>query len=296
MKDQIIRAVSMDGFVRIFAAETTALCAEAAKIHGCSAPAAAALGRTLTATAMMGAMMKDEGGSLTVQIDGGGAIGKICAVSDSSAFVRGYCTNPQADAPDRFDGHLNVGGIVGTNGFLSVVRDYGLKEPYTGGVPLVSGEIGEDFTAYFVQSEQTPSAVGLGVFVEKDLSVSAAGGFIIQLMPGADDAVIDDIEQSIKRLGSVTEALRRGMSAEQIAENLLSDHSLLFYEPMDTQFFCPCSKERMKRALYSLKKSDLIDIIQTDGHAELSCRFCGEKHDFSKEDLTAILDERNANG
>ena len=193
--DYVARAITMDGFVRIYAANTTELVAEAAKIHGCSATAAAALGRTLTATAMIGAMIKDEETSVTVQIDGGGSIGKICAVTDGSAFVRGYCTNPLADLPAKANGHLDVGGIVGTDGHLGIIKDYGMKEPYVGHINLVSGEIAEDFTKYFAESEQTPSAVGLGVLVDTDLSVKSAGGYIIQLLPGVTEEHIEDIEK-----------------------------------------------------------------------------------------------------
>lgn len=292
MNDYIARAVSADGFVRIFAARTTNLAREAAQLHGCSAPAAAALGRTLTAAAMMGAMMKDEGGTLTVRISGGGPIGQIYAVSDASARVRGYCTNPTADAPDRPDGHLNVGGIVGRSGELSVIRDYGLKEPYTGTSPLVSGEIAEDFTSYFVHSEQTPSAVGLGVLIGRDLSVVRAGGFILQLLPGAGEEHIRDVEDSLKRFPGVTEALSSGTSPEEMAEALLGEHTLFFYDNVETAYLCPCSKERMERALYSLKVSDLEEIIEEDGKAELSCRFCNRRHVFGKADLLALLDKK----
>ncbi len=296
MKDYIARAVSADGFVRIFTARTTNLSREAARIHACSAPAAAALGRTLTATAMMGAMMKDEGGTLTVRLSGGGPIGVIYAVSDASSKVRGYCTNPQADAPDRADGHLNVGAVVGCKGELSVIRDYGLKEPYTGTSPLVTGEIAEDFTGYFAHSEQTPSAVGLGVLIDRDLSVITAGGFIVQLMPGATEEHIRDVEESLARFGSVTEALASGKTPEDMAEALLGEHTVLFYDNIETGYDCPCTKERMARALYSLKVSDLEEMIEQDGKAELSCRFCKKSHVFCKEELLRLLEQKKTQG
>ena len=289
--DYVARAITMDGFVRIYAANTTDLVNEAAKIHGCSATAAAALGRTLTATAMIGAMIKDEDTSVTVQIDGGGAIGKICAVTDGSAYVRGYCTNPMADLPTKANGHLDVGGIVGTDGHIGIIKDYGMKEPYMGHVNLVSGEIAEDFTKYFAESEQTPSAVGLGVLVDKDLSVKSAGGYIIQLLPGATEEHIEDIEKSLAAFGSVTEAIERGMTPEQIAESLMSDHSMFFYDNVDTGYFCPCSEERMERALIAIGKKDLQEIIETDGHAELKCHFCRRSFDFDKEKLLDILEK-----
>lgn len=287
--DYIARAVSADGMVRIFACDTTELCKTAAKIHKCSATSAAALGRVLTATAMMGAMIKDDGTSVTVRLNGGGSIGTICAVTDNSSLVRGYCDNPMADAPSRKDKHLDVASIVGKDGYLTITRDYGLKEPYSGSVPIVSGEIGDEFTSYFATSEQTPSAVGLGVLVDRDLSVKKAGGFIVQLMPGATEEHILDIENSIKNLGSVTKALEEGLNPEALAENLVSNSMLLFYENIETSYYCPCSKERMARALYSIGKDDLTDIIETDGKAELKCHFCNSAYNFNKEELNEIL-------
>lgn len=287
--DYIARAVSADGFIRIFACRTTDLTAEAARIHNLSATSAAALGRTLTAAALMGAMIKDNGTSVTIKIDGGGPIGQILAVTDNSSMVRGYVDNPHADAPSRADGHLDVAGVVGTDGFLTVTRDYGLKEPYSSSVPLATGEIGDDFTAYFAASEQTPSAVGLGVQVDKDLSVKCAGGFIVQLMPGATEEHIADIEKAMRNFTSVTEALSGGKTPEQIAESLVTDQTLFFYENIKTAYFCPCSKERMARALISLGKKELEAIIEEDHKAELSCRFCNNRYTFSEEELKKML-------
>ena len=287
--DYIARAVSADGFIRIFACRTTDLAAEAARIHNLSATSAAALGRTLTAAALMGAMIKDNGTSVTIKIDGGGPIGQILAVTDNSSMVRGYVDNPHADAPSRADGHLDVAGVVGTDGFLTVTRDYGLKEPYSSSVPLATGEIGDDFTAYFAASEQTPSAVGLGVLVDKDLSVKCAGGFIVQLMPGATEEHIADIEKAMRNFKSVTEALSGGKTPEQIAESLVTDQTLFFYENIKTAYFCPCSKERMARALISLGKKELEAIIEEDHKAELSCRFCNNCYTFSEEELKKML-------
>lgn len=287
--DYIARAVSADAMIRIFACRTTDTVAEAARIHNTSATAAAALGRTLTAAAMMGAMIKDDGTSVTVNIKGGGPIGTICAVTDNSSMVRGYVDNPKADAPSRADNHLDVAKIVGTDGYITVIRDYGLKEPYSGSVPLVSGEIGDDFTSYFATSEQTPSAVGLGVLVDTDLSVKAAGGFIVQLMPGATEEHIKDVEDSIKKLGSVTEALKNGMTPEQMAESLVGNSTLLFYENIPTAYFCPCSKERMARALCTIGKAELSDIIEKDKKAELTCHFCNNSYLFNEEELREIL-------
>lgn len=287
--DYIARAVSADGFLRIYACRTTDTVAEAARIHDLSATAAAALGRTLTAAAMMGAMIKDEGTSVTIKIDGGGPIGSILAVTDNTSMVRGYVDNPHADAPSRADGHLNVGAIVGADGFLTVTRDYGLKEPYSGSVPLVTGEIGDDITAYFAASEQTPSAVGLGVLVDTDLSVKCAGGFIVQLMPGATEAHIADVEKAIANFSSVTDALSEGKTPEQIAESLVTDQTLFFYENIKTAYFCPCSKERMARALISLGKKELEAIKNEDHGAELMCHFCNNRYKFSEGEIEELL-------
>lgn len=287
--DYIARAVSADGFIRIFACRTTDTVAEAARIHNLSATAAAALGRTLTAAAMMGAMIKDEGTSVTVKINGGGPLGSILAVTDNTSMVRGYVDNPSADVPSRPDNHLDVGRAVGKEGFITVIRDYGLKEPYAGSVPLVTGEIGDDLTSYFAQSEQTPSAVGLGVLVERDLSVSAAGGFIVQLMPGATEEHIADIEAAVKGITSVTNLLSEGKTPEQIAESLVTNQTLLFYENIKTAYFCPCSKERMARALISIGEKDLTQIAEEDKHAELTCHFCNNKYEFNEAELSELI-------
>lgn len=288
MNDYIARAITADGAIRIFAARTTQLVNEAAKIHECSATAAAALGRTLTGAAMLGAMLKDEG-SVTLQINGGGPIGRIVAISDASAQVRGYCDNPKADLPLNNKGKLDVGGVVGTNGYLGIVRDYGLKEPYVGQIPLVSGEIGDDLTSYFATSEQVPSAVGLGTLVDCDLSIKAAGGFIIQLMPGATEQHIEAVEKALANTPSVTKLIDDGLSPEEIIEKLIPDATVFFYENTDTNFYCSCSKERMAKALVSIGERDLNDLIETDGHAQLVCHFCNTAYDFNKEELTELL-------
>ncbi|MDP4132918.1 MAG: Hsp33 family molecular chaperone HslO, partial [Bacillota bacterium] len=220
MDDYIARAVTLDGYVRIFAAKTTDLVNEAVKIHHCAPTAAAALGRALTAAALMGATLKDEESSITLQIDGGGPIGKICAITDKNCYVRGYCDDPTVDLPLKKDGKLDVGKAVGTNGYLNVIRDYGLKKPYIGRAELVSGEIGEDLTRYYAISEQVPSAVGLGVLVDTDYTIKAAGGFIVQLMPGATENHIADIEKALSEIPSVTKMIEMGMKPEDIAEKL----------------------------------------------------------------------------
>ena len=289
--DYIARAVSADGFLRIYACRTTDTVAEAARIHDLSATAAAALGRTLTAAAMMGAMIKDEGTSVTIKIDGGGPIGSILAVTDNTSMVRGYVDNPHADAPSRADGHLNVGAIVGTDGFLTVTRDYGLKEPYSGSVPLVTGEIGDDITAYFAASEQTPSAVGLGVLVDTDLSVKCAGGFIVQLMPGATDDMIDKIEAGIQKAGTVSKLLDEGMDGKGLLETVLSEFELEILEQTPVAYRCYCSRERVTRTLISLGRKELQDIVDEGKPIDIDCQFCDEIYHYTPEDIADILKE-----
>lgn len=289
MNDYIARAITSDGAIRIFAARTTELVNEAARIHGCSATAAAALGRTLTGAAILGAMLKDEGGSVTLQLSGGGPLGRVVAISDSTAGVRGYCDNPTADLPLNSKGKLDVGGAIGTNGYLGIVRDYGLKEPYVGQIPLVTGEVGDDLTSYFANSEQVPSAVGLGVLVDRDLSVKAAGGFIVQLMPGATDAHIEALEKALSNIPSVSHLIDQGNTPEEIIEKLLPDATVFFYENIETNYFCNCSRERMAKALVSIGEKDLTDLIETDGHAELVCHFCNTAYEFEKDELSQLL-------
>lgn len=287
--DYIARAVTADGLVRMYACTTKDTVAEAARIHNTSATATAALGRTLSAAAMLGAMVKDEESKITVRLNGGGPIGTICALTDSSAMVRGYVDNPSADPESRPDGHLDVAAAVGTNGELTVIRDYALKAPYAGSVPLATGEIGDDFTKFFAMSEQIPSAVGLGVLIDKDLSVKAAGGFILQLMPGAGEEHIKDAEESIKKLGSVTEVLSEGATPEELLERLTQNQTLLFYDNVKTGYKCTCSRERMERALISIGKAELSEILSVDKKAELTCQFCRKSYNFSESELKELL-------
>ncbi len=289
MEDTIVRAVSKDGAVRAFVTITTEMVSEAQKIHHTYPIATAALGRTLTAGAIMSTMLKGEKDCLTIQIKGGGPIGSIVVKSDSQGNVKGYLDNPVVDLPLRADGKLDVGSAVGRDGYLNIVRDLGLKEPYVGQIPLVSGEIAEDLTLYYARSEQIPSAVGLGVLVDVDTSVKAAGGFIVQLMPQADEGTIDKIECAISNLPSVTEMIADGLNAEELLEKVLKDFEMDILEKVDVRYQCDCSRQRIERALISVGEKELRDIVETDGEAELTCHFCNTAYQFDRKELEEIL-------
>lgn len=286
MSDYLIRATAFQGKVRAFAADTRRLVEELRRRHDTTPTATAALGRTATASAMMGAMLKGEE-KLTVQIKGGGPIGQIVADANARGEVRGYVDNPHVDLPLNAMGKLDVAGAVGTDGFLNIIKDLGLKDPYRGSVPLVSGELAEDFTYYFAKSEQTPSAVALGVLVDIDRTVKAAGGFIIQLLPGLSDGEITSIEAELAKLPPVTTLLDRGESVESILATLLPDVQVL--GRMELRFQCQCSKERVERTLISLGRDELASILEEDGKAELVCHFCNETYHFDHNDLEQLL-------
>lgn len=287
--DSLIRGNSMDGTIRVFAAITTDLVNEAHLIHNTSATASAALGRLLTGAAIMGAQLKSEDDSLTLQINGNGSLGTLIAVTDSESKVRGYVTNPYADLPPNAKGKLDVGGAVG-GGYLSVIRDLGLKEPYIGRIPLVTGEIAEDLTYYFAKSEQIPTAVALGVLVDTDLSIKAAGGYMIQLMPDATEETAEKLTQIIETLPSVTDMIVNGMTSEDIAFAVTNGFDMLLDNNTVTpKYECKCSREKMERALISLGKKELRDIIDEQGEAEMCCQFCDVKYHFDKNRLEEIL-------
>ncbi len=288
MNDCIVNAVTENGGVRVIAASTGELCEQARQIHNFAPTACAAVGRALTAAAMIGSTLKGENDSLTLQFSGGGPLGKLIVVSDSEANVKGYASNPFADLPLKRNGHLDVGGAVGRNGYLSVIRDFGMKEPYVGQVDLVTGEIAEDLTYYYAKSEQLPSAVALGVVVDKNASVRSAGGFIIQLLPGAEDEDIDRIEKAIANVGEVTRLIEDGKTPKEIVEMLLEGYTIEFLGETEPSYKCDCSRERMARALVSLGREELSKLIEEDGGAELSCRFCNAKHKFSKKELEEL--------
>ena len=288
MKDCILRALTADGAIRAFAAVTTNMAEEARKTHSLSPTMTAALGRTLTACAMMGCMLKNDGESVSIQIDGHGPGGRIITLSDNRANVKGYADNPLCELPLK-NGKLDVGGAVGKDGFLGIVRDYGMKECYTGKVELVSGEIGEDLAQYFAQSEQIPSVVALGVLVDTDCSVKAAGGLIVQILPNATDEQITALEKVAKELPPMTEIISGGGTAEDILARAFAPFDVYTFETLGTSYKCDCSTARIKRAVVALGKKEIEDIIKTQGSAEITCHFCNKKYLLDKKDLEALL-------
>ena len=287
MKDYIVRSTAANGQVRAFAAITRETVEEARQHHGTSPVATAALGRLLTAGTMMGSMMKNETDMLTLQVRGDGPIGGITVTADSKGDVKGYVENPDVMLPPK-NGKLDVGGAVGI-GLLQVIKDMGLKEPYSGQTILVSSEIAEDLTYYFANSEQVPSSVGLGVLMEKDNTVKTAGGFIIQMMPFAEDATISQIEENLKLVTSVTELLDKGYTPEQLLEELLGNVGLEITDTMPTRFYCNCSKERVEQAVASVGKKDIQEMINDGKPIEVKCHFCNTAYHYSVEELKNIL-------
>ncbi len=292
--DHIVRMIATDAPIKAMAIAGTEMVERARQIHHTSPVATAALGRTLMAASMIGNTLKEERASLTIRINGGGPLGTILAASDSQGNVRGYVQNGQIDFPSKYPGKLDVGGAVGTAGSITVIKDLNLKEPYVGTIPLTSGEIAEDITAYFIESEQIPTACGLGVLVERDYSVAVAGGFLIQLLPGADDEVIEKIEEGLKELGAITPALQSGLGPEELLKKILSAFTLERLEETPVEYRCYCSRERMKTALISLGKEELRNIIEEQGQAELTCQFCDAVQQFDQAELLSILDGLDA--
>ena len=279
----------MDGFVKVVAIRSTETVKRAAEIHGTTPNATAAFGRCLTAASMMGNMQKVENGSMTLQVRGGGPIGTITCVSDPEGNVRGIVTEPNLPLVEKYPGKLDVGACVGTDGSLTVIRDLQMKEPYIGSVPLVTGEIGDDVTAYFAQSEQTPTACALGVLVDRDCSVKVAGGYLLQLLPGAPDEVIDTLERGIKRAGSVTTMLEQGMTPEDILGQVCGDLGVVFMETTPISYRCYCSRERVTAALISLGKGELEQIMNEEKSFPVECQFCDTIYRFTSEDIAEIL-------
>jgi molecular chaperone Hsp33 len=289
MSDRLVRAISKDGMVKAVAVSTRELTERARQIHRTLPVATAALGRTLAAASMMGNALKNDGSSLTLQIKGDGPLGKILAVSDNQGNVRGTVDNPAVDIPLRSDGKLDVGTAVGCDGMLTVIRDLNMKEPYVGSVGLLGGEIAEDLAAYFVESEQIPSACGLGVLVDRDQSVSVAGGYLIQLLPGATEDIINMVEGGIYAAGPVTELLKEDDDPESLLRRVMSDFELEILETTPIEYRCYCSRERMERALISLGTEELSQLIEEQGDTELTCRFCDNVQKFTKEQLETML-------
>lgn len=290
MSDQLIRAISKDGFIKASAVSTRGLTERARQIHRTLPVATAALGRVLAAASMMGNALKEDGASLTLQIKGGGPLGTLLAVSDNQGNVRGTVDDPSVDLPLREDGKLDVGAAVGNRGTLTVIRDLHMKEPYVGSVGLLWGEIAEDVALYFVESEQVPTACGLGVLVDRDQSVLAAGGYLVQLLPGAPEELAEKLEAGIRSAGPVTELLKDDADPETMLRRALSGFEMEILEKSSIEYCCDCSRERMERALISLGPQELRDIIDEQGEAELNCRFCGNVQRFSREDLEALLE------
>ena len=289
MADHIVRAISADGYFKATAISGRDLVERARNIHTLLPVATAALGRTLMAASMMGDALKEEKGSVTLQIKGGGPLGTVLAVSDCGGNVRGYVQNPHVELMEKHPGKLDVGRAVGTSGTLTVIKDIGLKEPYVGSIGLFSGEIADDLAMYFVESEQIPTACALGVLVGTDQSVTAAGGYLIQLLPGAPEEVIDQIEAGIKQVGPVSGALASGLDGEGLLRAVLSGFELEILETHPVAYQCYCSRERVTRALISMGRQELSDLIEEQGQAELTCQFCDKVYHFSKEELEELL-------
>nr|WP_325185048.1 Hsp33 family molecular chaperone HslO [uncultured Oscillibacter sp.] len=289
MADELVRAITKDGMVKAVAVSTRELTERARQIHRTLPVATAALGRTLAAASMMGNALKEDGASLTLRIQGGGPLGILLAVSDNQGNVRGTVDNPAVDIPLRPDGKLDVGAAVGGEGTLTVIRDLHMKDPYVGSVGLLGGEIAEDLAAYFVESEQIPTACGLGVLVDRDQSVLAAGGYLIQLLPGAGEDVISKVEGGVMAAGSVTGLLSGSAAPEEMLRRVLSDFELEILERTPIAYRCDCSRDRMERALISLGPEELKGIIDQQGGAELTCRFCDNVQTFTREELEALL-------
>lgn len=289
MKDYLIKAIDELGRIRVYIASSTNMVEKARLTHNTSPTASAALGRTLTAGVMMGVMMKNEEDVLTLKIAGGGPGGNIYVVAKNNGIIKGYIDNPMADVPSRSDGKLDVGGLVGNNGSITTIMDLGLKEPYVGQSNIISGEIAEDLANYYVLSEQTPSAVSLGVLVDKDISVRAAGGYIIQLLPGVADEDIEKIENRLANIEPVSVMIDKGLSPEEILDKLLGDFNMRILEKLDLEYKCDCSRDRIEQVLISLGKKEIQDIVEEDGQAEIVCHFCNTKHQFNKTDLSKIL-------
>lgn len=293
MNDEIVRGTAWNGGLRVFATRTTALVSELQRRHDTYPTATAALGRTATVAAMMGVMLKGNE-KLTIQVKGDGPLGQIVVDANAAGEVRGYVDHPHVHLPSNSQGKLDVAGAVGRTGYLHVTKDLGLKEPYRGSVPIISGELAEDFTLYFAESEQSPSAVGLGVLVDTDSSVLHAGGFIVQVLPGLAEDQLVRLERAISAMPHVTALLDQGETSEGILRFLVGD-DLTIHQTIEPVFRCNCSRERFEKVLITLGQKELRSLIDEDGQAELHCHFCNEKYMFEAEDLESLhrLSDRN---
>ncbi|RYM04876.1 Hsp33 family molecular chaperone HslO [Sporolactobacillus sp. THM7-7] len=288
MSDYLIKAIAMGERLRVVTAVTTGTVSEAQRRHGTWPTASAALGRTMTASIMMGALLK-ENQKLTVTIEGGGPIGVIVADADTNGYVRGYVTNPNVHFDLNRYGKLDVARAVGTDGFLSVVKDLGMRENFTGRVPLISGELGDDFTYYFARSEQIPSAVGVGVLVNPNRSIKAAGGFLIQVLPGTDEGTIEEVEKRLNQIPPISRLIDAGRSPEELLDDLFPNEDYKMLEKKPVRFRCTCSKKRFGESISGLPVSELKTMIAEDHGADATCRFCGSTYHFSEEELRDML-------
>lgn len=288
MSDYLIKALAFNGQIRAFAVDATHTVSQAQKRHDTWHTASAAFGRTIVGAALLGYNLKDNE-KLTVEVNGNGPGGKIVVDSNGQGQIRGYIQNPKVALPLNQYGKLDVRGVVGTQGTLTVRKDLGLKEPFSGQVPIVDGELGEDFTYYMAVSEQTPSAVGVSVLVDTDDSIRTAGGFMVQVMPGASEETITEIETRIKKMPQVSDLMDTGATPEEILNWVLGKENVTILEKLPVAYYCPCDKDKFERGLMTLGINDLQDILQEDGQAEVVCHYCNDKYHFSKDDLENIL-------
>lgn len=291
MSDYLVKALAFDGNIRAFAVRTTEMIGEAQRRQSTWPVASAALGRTMTAATMMASMLKGEKNKITIKIEGKGPIGAIIIDANAQGGTRGYVSNPHVHFELNKSGKLDVARAVGKDGFLYVVKDLGLRDNFTGQVPLVSGEIGDDFTYYFAASEQIPSAVGVGVLVNPDNTILASGGFILQVMPGADDETISLIEEKVKSVAPISKLIEKGLTPEEILYELLGQENVKIIDKVSVSFQCQCSREKLTDALISLGKDELQSIIEEEGKAEAQCHFCSETYLFNKEELEQLKDQ-----
>ena len=289
MQDKIVRATAKNDMVRIIAGITTNLVNEGARVHDTTPVASAAFGRMLTAGALMGSTLKSKKEVITLKINGGGEVNGITVTAHDDGTVKGVIGNPYIDRPLNEKGKLDVGGAVGTNGMLYVIKDLGLKDPYVGQVKIQTGEIAEDFAYYFTVSEQTPSAVALGVLVDKDLSIKAAGGFIVQMLPGADELLADVITYRLQEIPPITTLISEGKTIEEILEYIFEGMDLKILESVEPAYRCDCSRERVEKALISIGKDDLQELYDDGKTEEIVCNFCNKKYEFTHEDIGEIL-------
>ncbi|MDM5043553.1 Hsp33 family molecular chaperone HslO [Latilactobacillus sakei] len=292
MKDYLVKQVSEDGQLRAYAVNATQVVTEAQEKHDTWPTSSAAFGRTIVGTLLLSAAGLKGDTKMTVKVEGDGPVGKIVVDGNAQGTVKGYVTNPHVNLPSNEKNKIDVKAGVGTTGTLSVTKDLGLKEPFTGQVPLVSGELGEDFTYYLAKSEQTPSAVGVSVFVNEDSTIGVAGGFMIQILPGADNRLIDILEARLQEMPLVSELLQQGMTPEEIITEIVGELPMKTLEELPVKYECDCSKERFAKALSSIAPQDLKQLIEEDHGAEATCRFCGKQYQFSEADLKAILAEQ----